>query len=188
MAQKEDIQEHEPLTEEQRITALEDKVGTNKFVLLAIALFLIVTISVSITAFSMASFGDKDAAIDPEIVTALQGQVEQLTLQLEAAQDNGQILKKQLVLLQEQVSSSSNNKLQTIILEQEKGHQEFLDALRSGMYDLAHMVPGSRTWLDVYSEKIEKAEAHSKTREKTLQSLKDQATNNNDEDPFSDGF
>jgi len=188
MAQKEDIQEHEPLTEEQRITALEDKVGTNKFVLLAIALFLIVTISVSITAFSMASFGDKEAAVDPEIVTELQGQVEQLKLQFETEQSNSQKLKKQLILLQEQVSSSSNNKLQTIIIEQEKGHQEFLDALRSGMYDLAHMVPGSRTWLDVYNDKIDKAEAHSKTREKTLKSLKSQASGSDEEDPFFDGF
>jgi len=189
MAKNDDNQEHEQLTEEQRITALEEKVGTNKHVLIGIALFLIVIISVSITIFTMAALGEEEP-VAIESITLLQEQL--ATLQETVGRQSAKIksLSRKFPNLEEQLENNSNVKLQSIILEQEKGHQEFLDALRSGMYDLAHMVPGSRTWLDVYNEKVDKADAHSKSREKDLKKLKLSTVNKNeeDDDPFFDGF
>jgi hypothetical protein len=88
------------------------------------------------------------------------------------------------------VSNSSNLKLQQIILEQEQANQTFLETLRSGMYDLAHMLPGSRTWLEVYGEKVDKATIYSKDREKALLSLQKGVVKEAaiQEDPFSEGF
>jgi hypothetical protein len=80
-------------------------------------------------------------------------------------------LKNKLLVVQDQQSNTSNVKLLEQVIAQEKSNQEFLDALRSGMYDLAHMLPGSRTWLDLYGEKMEMASNHSKEREEELKSL-----------------
>ena len=167
MATKEDNVEHEPLTEEQRITALEDKVGSNKI----IALFLIVAVSVTSTFFVVSLFAVDETLGDSEAVIALQAKVIELENTIEELRKITKSSKNEFVLLKEKVANSSNLKLQQIIIEQERGHQTFLDALRSGMYDLAHMLPGSRTWLEVYGEKIDKAEIYSKDREKAILNL-----------------
>jgi len=171
MAKKEEAEEHEPLTEEQRITALEQKVGTNKLVLFSMALFLIIIISVSITIFIITSMNKKEEGVKPEVVTALETEVTSLKEQLTAQTTQLKKSIKNITLLEEQVASSSNKKLKDIIIEQEQSHQEFFDAVRTGMYDLAHMLPGSRTWLDVYNEKLDKADFHSKGRVLELKKL-----------------
>tara|TARA_R110001592_G_scaffold258236_4_gene522037 strand:+ start:10795 stop:11355 length:561 start_codon:yes stop_codon:yes gene_type:complete len=171
MATKEDNVEHEPLTEEQRITALEDKVGSNKIILISIALFLIVAVSVTSTFFVVSLFAVDETLGDSEAVIALQAKVIELENTIEELRKITKSSKNEFVLLKEKVANSSNLKLQQIIIEQERGHQTFLDALRSGMYDLAHMLPGSRTWLEVYGEKIDKAEIYSKDREKAILNL-----------------
>ena len=171
MTKKEDNVEHEPLSEEQRITALENKVGGNKIILLSIALFLIVTVSVSATFFVVSLFAEEKTVGDSETVIALQARVVELEKILEELQKITKTSKSEFTILKDKVANSSNLKIQQIILEQERGHQTFLDALRSGMYDLAHMLPGSRTWLEVYGEKVDTAERHSKDREKALLNL-----------------
>jgi TolA-binding protein len=187
---KKDTEEQEPLTEEQRISALESKVGINKLVLLVMALILIIVISVSITLFSInALSGDDEKTVSITMLAELETKISVLQEENSTQASQIQQLKKQFPLLEEQVASSSNKKLQAIVIAQEKSHQEFLDALRSGMYDLAHMVPGSRTWLDVYGEKIDLATAHSKSREKDLEKLGKSSDNpDEEEDPFADGF
>lgn len=190
MAKKEETTEHEPLTEEQRITALEDKVGTNKIVLISMALFLIVAVSVSSTFFIVSLFGEEDTAVESETVIALQAKVIELEKTIEAMKKITKSNRNDLLILKEKVANSSNQTLQQIILEQERGHQTFLETLRSGMYDLAHMLPGSRTWLEVYGEKVDKAEIYSKDREKALLKLQKGSMSEKEpqDDPFSEGF
>lgn len=183
MAKQEEA-EHEPLTEEQRITALEERVGTNKIVLLVIALLLIVIISVSITLMTLSALGDDEEPVDATVFAELQAQIEKLQSSKEAQDKYIHALKKRQLLFQEQIESTSNLKLLTIVREQEQAHQEFLDALRSGMYDLAHMLPGSRTWLEVYGEKVDLAEAHSKSREKELKKLSTTRGSDDDDDAW----
>jgi len=187
MAAKEAEPEHEPLTEEQRITALEQKVGTNKLFLFAIALFLIVVISVSVTIIGLTAGGDEET-VNPEDLISLQEEVASLKQLLEEQNSSLKKSASSLSLFEEQLANSSNKVIQDIILDQEKSHQVFLDTLRSGMYDLAHMVPGSRTWLDVYSDKIDKAAAHSKSREKDLSNLMSNQVSEDEEEPFFGGF
>lgn len=190
MAKKEDNVEHEPLTEEQRITALEDKVGTNKIVLISMALFLIIAVSVSATFLVVTIFTEEDTAGDSETVIALQAKVLELEKTIEEMKKVTKSSRNELLVLKEKVSNSSNLTLQQIILDQERGHQTFLDTLRSGMYDLAHMLPGSRTWLEVYGEKVDKAEIYSKDREKALLKLQKGTMSEKEsrDDPFSEGF
>jgi len=184
MAKKENAEEQEPLTEEQRITALEQKVGTNKVVLIGMALFLIVIITVSITIFSLTSFKDTADVVAPKEFLSLQEEVILVKELIEAQNTKQQKTKNSLALLEEQISNSSNKTLQEIILNQEQGHQEFLSALRSGMYDLAHMVHGSRTWLDVYTDKVDKANMNSQTREKDIKQLLTNEPSDSEEESF----
>ncbi len=181
MAKKDEV-EHEPLTEEQRITALEERVGTNKIVLLVVALLLIIIISASITLITVTALSDEDEIVEMESITALQQQVEELVTQNEAQTQQIKRLKNVLPVIQDQLGNTSNLKLLKLVMEQEKGHQAFLDALRTGMYDLAHMLPGSRTWLEVYGEKVELAEAHSKDREKDLKRILSQSESQEEDD------
>lgn len=191
MAKKEDTTEHEPLTEEQRITALEEKVGTNKIVLFGMALFLIIAVSIASTFFVVSLFSeDETIAEESESVVALQTKVTELEKTIEALIKSNKNLRSELALLNEKLANSSNLKLQQILIEQEAGHQTFLEALRSGMYDLAHMLPGSRTWLEVYGEKVDKAERLSKEREKQLINIQKGKVSEiqAQEDPFAEGF
>jgi len=171
MAKKEETEANEPLTEEQRISALEQKVGNNKLVLFGLALFLIIIISVSITIFIITSMNKKEDGVKPETITALETEVTSLKEQLTNQTLQLKKSTKSITLLEEQITSSSNKKLKDIIIEQEQSHQEFFNAVRTGMYDLAHMLPGSRTWLDVYNEKLDEADAHSKSRVLELKKL-----------------
>ena len=190
MAKQEDNVEHEPLTEEQRITALEDKVGGNKIILLSIAIFLIIAVSVTSTFFVVSLFAEDEILDDSETVVILQAKVSELEKTLEELKKATKASKSEFSLLKDKLANSSNLKLQQIILEQEQANQTFLETLRSGMYDLAHMLPGSRTWLEVYGEKVDKAEIYSKDREKVLLNLQKGVVNEASiqEDPFSDGF
>lgn len=194
MANKDDSTEHEPLTEEQRITALEEKVGANKVVLLGIALFLIIVASIASTLFVISFFGDDDdSAAESEKVLALEEKLLTLEKKFEGAVKVIKESRSELNVLKEKVATSSNAKLQEILVQQEQGHQMFLDTIRSGMYDLAHMIPGSRTWLEVYGEKVDSAERHSKNREKELINLQKgiltpKKITTIQEDPFEEGF
>lgn len=189
MANKEETTEQAPLTEEQRITALEDKVGTNKIVLISMALFLIVAVSVSATFLVVSIFTQEDAS-DSEAVIALQAKMTELEGTIESMKKVTKSSRNDLLVLKEKVANSSNQTLQQIILDQERGHQAFLETLRSGMYDIAHMLPGSRTWLEVYSEKVDKAVIYSKDREKALLNLQKGSASEkaSEDDPFSEGF
>ncbi len=192
MAKKDDKAEHEPLTEEQRITALEEKVGNNKIVLIAMALLLVVLVSVSSTVFVVSMMNDDQSVASNESVAALDAKLAELAKTLENIKKVTKENRADLALLKDQVATSSNKRLQQILIEQERGHQLFLETLRTGMYDLAHMIPGSRTWLEVYGEKINSAERFSKEREKELTNLQkgivDKVKSVVQEDPFEDGF
>jgi tetrahydromethanopterin S-methyltransferase subunit G len=185
--QEKEVEEQEPLTEEQRITRLEKKVGTNKFVLFGIALFLIIIISISVTIFSVIAFQDTEEVSDPA-VSALQLEVAELKKQLSPLDSKINNLSQSIPALKGQLANTQNAVIASVMLEQEKSFQKFLATLQSGTYDLAHMVPGSRTWLEQYSEQISLATQHSKMRIQSLEKLNSGEAVANDDPFFGDDF
>jgi len=181
-AEKKAPEVQEPLTEEQRIAQLEKKVGNNKLFLFGIALFLIIIISMIVTAFAVLNLQGPDDA-NNEALTALQTEVVELKQQLANYDAKVDKLSVTLPDLKNQLANTQNTVLKKVMLEQEQGFQKFLMALQSGTYDLAHMVPGSRTWLDQYSEQINRSITHSKARSNALKHLNSNAAINK-EDPF----
>ncbi|MFT7372575.1 MAG: t-SNARE complex subunit (syntaxin) [Oleiphilaceae bacterium] len=189
MAKREEAEEEtqEPLTEEQRIAQLEKKVGNNKLYLFGIALFLIIIISMIVTAFAVLNLqSSKDSS--PEAITTLQTEVIALQEQLASVDSKLTKLTATISGLKNQLANTQNTVLKKVMLEQEQGFQKFLMALQSGTYDLAHMVPGSRTWLDQYSEEINSSVSHSKARIKSLEELKSDAEINKEDPFFGDDF
>lgn len=170
---KADKQEAEPLTEEQRIAKLEKNLGTSKTVMMVVALLMVMVISVGVTAFvvfvgkgSSKQGNELTAQVSAlqEEITSLQAKLEEQALQLND-------LKTSVPELSKQINNSGNGVIISLLSEQEESNQIVLNAARSSIYDLAHMVPGSRTWLEVYSEQIDLALAHSKNRQVELRKL-----------------
>lgn len=155
----------EPLTEEQRIALLESKVGKNRTVITIVALTLIVILSVSFTVLIL-----KLLQVDEPFVpkSSFEAQVQVISqLKDELAEQ-----KKTIAYLNLSYEKSQAAAFQQTLIAQEQSYQEFLTALKLGMFDLAKMVQGSRTWLDVYNEKLDDAMDLSEEREKALIAIK----------------
>lgn len=178
---QEDTEKENPLSAEQRLELLEGKVGKNRVVLMFVALILIVTLSASITAFMIYYFGGSSTApgTDSDATQAIEGQAELLEqYDIRLAE-----LSAQLKVLDSKIQNSSNATIQRVLVEQEQAKQRFMDTVRSAIYDLAHMVPGSRSWLELYSEQLDEATVKSQQREKVLKELQT-AEPVSDKDPF----
>lgn len=159
------MSEAEQLSDEQRLSLLEAKVGKNRTVILIVAITMIVILSVSFTVLilkllhvdepyaPLSAFDEQKAAIQ--------------LLRTELEKQNGAIANLTLTYQHSQVAT-----FQKTMIEQEQSYQEFLATLKLGMFDLAKMIPGSRTWLEVYNEKIDDGVKLSKQREKALKRLK----------------
>ncbi len=155
------MSEAEQLSDEQRISQLEDKVGKNRTVIMIVALTLVVILSVSLTVLILKLM----RADEPYVPRSA---FEEQKVEMKALQD---VVKKQqhviedlkLTYKQSQVSVFRNT-----LVEQEQSYQEYLATMKLGMFDLAKMVQGSRTWLDLYKEKLDDGIALSKEREKRL--------------------
>lgn len=158
------MSEEETLTEEQRISILEGTVSKNRTLITIVAITMIIVLSVSLTLLvlrllqsseptvSMSNFEAQNA-----IVLELQDQVKQQKLLIEH--------------LDFTYEKSQAATFQKVMIEQEQSYQQFLATLKVGMYDLAKMIQGSRTWLDIYSERIEAAQKMSSAREKELNKM-----------------
>jgi hypothetical protein len=94
-----------------------------------------------------------------------------LVLELKDQVNQQKLLIEQLNFTYEKSQAAT---FQKVMVEQEQSYQQFLATLKVGMYDLAKMIQGSRTWLDIYSERIEAAQSMSSNREKELNKLNTQ--------------
>jgi hypothetical protein len=172
MTDRNTAEAEDELSEQQRIELLEKSVSSNKVILLIVALILIITISVAITTGIVNMLSSND---QPQVKLAdfQASQKEIAELKKVVAVQNEKItqLVKAYPELKTLLANSSAPSFQKILLEQEKSYQDFLTSMKSGMYDLAHMVPGSRTWLEMYNEQMNKAITMSQKRSRELEKI-----------------
>lgn len=155
----------EPLSDEQRISLLEGKVGKNRTVITIVALTMLVILSVSLTVLIL-----KLLRVDEPYVSRSSFEEQKIIIQsLRSELEKQQSTIGSLSLTYERSEAAT---FQQTLIEQEQSYQQFLSALKLGMFDLAKMVQGSRTWLDVYNDKLDDAQDLSELREKKLQRLK----------------
>ena len=159
------MSETEQLSDEQRISLLEGKVGKNRTVILIVAITMVVILSVSFTLLLL-----KLLRVDEPYVSNIKFEEQKMVIQAlrtELDKQASALSGLSLTYQQSQVAA-----FQQTMIEQEQSYQEFLSTLKLVMFDLAKMVQGSRTWLDVYNEKLDDAKDLSKQREKNLKRLK----------------
>ncbi len=173
MARKEPAPEEDnELTEGQRLSVLEKGVNLNRIFMMLLAILIVVTLAVSITIAIISSMtGKKGSLASAAEIADLQAKVQELRADLELTRTQLERVNRELPALRETLNNSSAPAFQRILIEQEKGHQEFIKGVKEGMYDLARMVPGSRTWLELYAERMDKAATFSRERQRQLQRL-----------------
>lgn len=157
-------EESEQLTEEQRIARLEKHVATNRTTLMVLVLIAVVTFSVVLTIAVVKGLEPDSEFIDQREFVRLQKQVEVLT-EASAEYQQGIVDAKRIM------DASHATAFKRTLLDQERSYQTHLLALKDGMRDLARMVPGSRTWLEIYNEQMDEALDQSRARQKQLQAL-----------------
>lgn len=160
------------LSVEQRLELLEEKVGSNKLGLFAIALVLIIIISVAATVGILKLTAEEQApSASAEQAAKLEQSLNTLQEQVFNLDTKMVDLEDQIKAQNDKISASSNQILLQLMIEKEQDVQNFFNAMRAGMYDLSHMVPGSRSWLELYNEQLDAAERKSAARSKRLQAL-----------------
>ncbi|ABC27892.1 hypothetical protein HCH_01007 [Hahella chejuensis KCTC 2396] len=162
--------EDEQMTEAQRLTLLEKSMSLNRFFLLLLAMLIVVTLSVTITVSIISAMDGGDTAKTAEIVD-LQNKVQELRQELQATREQVATLNAQIPAMKTAIANGSAPAFQRLLLKQEASYQEFIRGVKEGMYDLARMVPGSRTWLELYNEKMDRALQLSQERQRELQRL-----------------
>lgn len=160
----------EPLTPEQRMAVLEKSLGTTRIMLFVVALLLIVSLAASVAILLL---GTGNSQEDTELAaTADSAQpIEQRQL-AEKVEANLTRFDERLSKIEAVVEKTNTGRFADILIEQEKDKQQFVLAAKDAITDLARMVPGSRTWLELYSEQIGNAVERSKARMTTIGAIK----------------
>ena len=170
----------EPLSDAERLQALEKSSKLSRLILYGVAgvvvLMLVVLLAVQVSGL-LADDPNKAAAeqisqLEKQVhglkgeISELQGQVQKQGAQL-ALQQSGNLTGILKPAATEDPGTVSQ--LAKTLQGQENDFQQVILTLQVGMRDLAYMLPGSRTWLDYYTETLNKSLATSKARTLELQ-------------------
>ena len=166
------------LSEEERIELLEQEEKSDRIWLwvvsvvggLALLIWLVMSLISSLSDESEVLSVDNVQAMEQRVAT-LEKSVERLE-RLVAMQDEqlASLKANQFTGLHSVIDDKSTvGRVALVLQEQEKDYQQVMDGLKTGMRDLANMLPGSRSWLSDYSEAIDQAQASSRKRASELQ-------------------
>ena len=157
-------EEEYDLSEGQRLSLLERAVSMNRKVVIGLAV-------VAVFALSMLSTLGIVALIEPDVEYATKAEVEALQQEHEALKVQILAYEKSLEQYRRILDASQASGFKEILLDQEQSYQTHLRALKAGMRDLAKMLPGSRTWLEMYDEQMDMALEESRARVEQLAAI-----------------
>ncbi|MDO9321763.1 MAG: hypothetical protein Q7U01_09045, partial [Pseudomonas sp.] len=160
---------------------LEKSVKLNRLILLGLAgvVLVIVLVTVIVQSVNLMSSDPVDETVVQ--IDELKKQLHSVKGDLGTLQD--QLHKQEAQLAQVAQQQTGNlagilkptqdpgtvEQLSKTLLGQEKDFQQVVLTLQVGMRDLAYMLPGSRTWLEYYTEALSKSVATSKVRTNEIQ-------------------
>ncbi|MDF1762062.1 MAG: hypothetical protein P1U57_01515 [Oleibacter sp.] len=156
-------EEHE-LSEQQRLSLIERMVKLNRKVVIALLIVAVIAVSVASTMGALKFFGKDVVYAEANDVEAMRGELAQLKQEVQLYRE---VLDQQKKIL----DTSNATAFKVILLEQEQSYQTHLSALKQGMRDLSKMMPGSRTWLEMYDEQMNLALQESRDRVLQLSAL-----------------
>jgi len=157
-------EEEYDLSDGQRLSILEGYVSTNRNMLIVMVLLALVGISVAITVVVI-------KFTQPKVVYVQQRDFDPALQRLAAIEMAMDQVRDTAIDTRNVLDSSNATAFKQQFLAQEKSYQLHLNALKEGMRELARMNPGSRTWLEIYNEKMDLALKQSKERQQQLESL-----------------
>ena len=163
------LRDNDGPTEAERLTALESSVRLNRLVLLILVAIVSIIAVGNLTVGVMKLVSPSVSYVDAEHFLTLKKQLNKV----EEGIPHWQV---KIDALRLELDNSQASTFKTLLLEQEQSYQVHLQALKQGMKDIAHMVPGSRTWLDIYNEQMDVALAQTNARMKKLATLQTQSS------------
>src|SRR5690554_7764577 len=126
-------------------------------VIAALAVFVVITLFLLAMQLMNPPSSSADAATYQQII-----------IEIEQQEKQNKNWYKQVDTLRLELDNSQASVFKALFFEQEENYQLHLHALKQGMRDLANMVPGSRTWLEIYNEKMDAALARSRSEERRV--------------------
>lgn len=169
------------LSDAERLQQLEKSSKLNRLIIygLAGAVLVIVLVTVIVQAVTLMSSPAVDQAVEQmdglkKQLHSMQGEVADLKAQLHLQEAQlAQVAQQQkgnlAGILKPAQSPGTVDQLAKTLLGQESDFQQVVLTLQVGMRDLAYMLPGSRTWLEYYTEALNKSVATSKVRSTEIQ-------------------
>lgn len=151
-----------------RLQELEATTATHKKILFLVLGLAVITTVVAITLGVVRMISPPSSFAHVNELVQIQTQVREMQALVKEMQEKNSALQFEL-------DSSQAAVFKAMMLEQERSYQLHLNALKQGMRDLARMIPGSRTWLDIYDEQMDSAIEQSKARMKKLASVQTNA-------------
>ena len=166
------------LSDAERLQLLEKSGKLNRLILFALA-GVVVLLLIGFIAVEVSSLlRDDPSKAEAEQISQLEKQLHGMQDEITVLQDRLQKQEAQLALqqagkltgiLKPSEDPGTVGQLSKTLLGQEKDFQQVMLTLQVGMRDLAYMLPGSRTWLDYYTEALNKSVATSKARAVEIQ-------------------
>lgn len=152
------------LSDYARLTLLEEAAVFQRKLLIGVLILAAITTSIAIALGVVRMVRPPSSYIETEHFVALKKEVDKVV-------NTNKRWQQKVDELSLELENSQAGTFKTLMLEQEQNYQLHLTALKNGMKDIAHMVPGSRMWLDIYNEQMDSALAHSKARMRKLASM-----------------
>ena len=170
----------ESLSDAERLQVLEKSAKLNRWLLYGVAGAVLLMLLGLLTVQVVGLFADDPSKVAVEQISQLQKQVSGLKAEVSELQTHVQKQDAQLALQQagnltgilkpaQTEDPGTVSQLAKTLQGQENDFQQVILTLQVGMRDLAYMLPGSRTWLDYYTETLNKSLATSKARSLELQ-------------------
>lgn len=123
---------------------------------------VVVILSVALTATLLGPSVDRDRESREHLVD-----------QISALEDRMAFYERELERLEQAREQEQQASIPPVLLErlvdQEESLREFIGSLQSGMEELAHMVQGSREWLEHYNDQLDEVMIQSEERQEELE-------------------
>ncbi|WP_421864383.1 hypothetical protein [Motiliproteus sp.] len=169
MADDDKNDEKAELSPEERLAKLEKG---RKFSWIAIVLLLLLVLGEAGWIFMISTQGpDPRISEHEERMDRFTRQLKDMEADYETSQaynEDAKRLEGKLDRIMETVQLNNFNTLRALMVEQEMSYQQFLVVLQQGMYDISRMVPGSRTWYEVYKGDLDIVIEDSEARSEKL--------------------
>ena len=178
MAEEEEEEQQE--SEEDRLDTLEGKANSTRLLLLVLGVSSIVFIASLVTGFITVGFKVSSTAQAPlqemkNISNKITAEFTDLDMAVELHNHTMEEFGKRLSALSPNVDKANFQKLEDVMVSQERDYQYFLATVKTAIRGLSEMVSGSRVWRDDFEEKLNAAITHSQAREGKITGVEPEA-------------